>query len=101
MASKTKKTEYIRERKKATSGKKRKANLRKGTTKTAKALFKDQFFDFLIRRFDGSASKIALETKKPLGCSQRLFQFGLTAVYFQRAAGACQLEAALRRPPSS
>lgn len=46
MASKTKKTEYIRERKKATSGKKRKANLRKGTTKTAKALFKDQFFNF-------------------------------------------------------
>ncbi|HEY8272663.1 MAG TPA: hypothetical protein VIG33_17345 [Pseudobdellovibrionaceae bacterium] len=42
MASKTKKTEYIRERKKATSGTKRKAALRtKGTTKTAKALFKD------------------------------------------------------------
>ncbi|MGZ3743811.1 MAG: hypothetical protein ACXVB1_03115 [Pseudobdellovibrionaceae bacterium] len=42
MASKTKKTEYIRERKKATSGTKRKAALRtKGTTKTEKALFKD------------------------------------------------------------
>lgn len=41
MASKTKKTEYIRERKKSTSGKKRKANLRKGTTKAAKNLFKD------------------------------------------------------------
>jgi hypothetical protein len=42
MASKTKKIEYIRERKKATSGTKRKAALRgKGTTKTAKALFKD------------------------------------------------------------
>ena len=42
MASKTKKTEYIRERKKATSGTKRKAGLRaNGTTKTAKELFKD------------------------------------------------------------
>jgi hypothetical protein len=42
MASKTKKTEYIRERKRATSGTKRKAALRnKGTTKSAKALFKD------------------------------------------------------------
>jgi hypothetical protein len=42
MASKTKKTEYIRERKKATSGTKRKAALRgKGTTKSAKVLFKD------------------------------------------------------------
>ncbi|MEQ1721532.1 MAG: hypothetical protein ABL930_00020 [Pseudobdellovibrio sp.] len=43
MASKTKKTEYIRERKKATSGKKRKAGLRtKGSTKTKKALFGDK-----------------------------------------------------------
>lgn len=42
MASKTKKTEYVRERKKATSGTKRKAALRtKGTTKSAKTLFKD------------------------------------------------------------
>ncbi|UXR65862.1 hypothetical protein EZJ49_06320 [Bdellovibrio bacteriovorus] len=42
MASKTQKTEYIRERKKATSGKKRKAASRtKGTTKSAKVLFKD------------------------------------------------------------
>lgn len=42
MASKTKKTEYIREKKKSTSGKKRKASLRtKGTSKTPKALFKD------------------------------------------------------------
>lgn len=42
MASKTKKIEYIRERKRSTSGTKRKANLRsKGTTKSAKTLFKD------------------------------------------------------------
>jgi len=42
MASKTKKTETIRSHKKASAGKKRKAGLRnKGTTKTAKALFKD------------------------------------------------------------
>jgi len=42
MASKTKKTEYIRERKRSTSGTKRKAALRnKGTSKTAKELFKD------------------------------------------------------------
>lgn len=42
MASKTKKTEYIRERKRATSGTKRKAALRgKGTTKTEKDLFQD------------------------------------------------------------
>lgn len=42
MASKTKRTEYIRERKKATSGKKRKAAERtKGSTKSAKTLFKD------------------------------------------------------------
>lgn len=42
MASKTKKVEYIREKKKSTSGKKRKAALRnKGTTKSAKTLFKD------------------------------------------------------------
>ena len=42
MASKTKRTETIRSHKKATSGKKRKAALRnKGTTKSAKALFKD------------------------------------------------------------
>lgn len=42
MASKTKRTEYIRERKKTTSGTKRKAALRnKGTTKSAKDLFKD------------------------------------------------------------
>ncbi len=42
MASKTKKTEYIREKKKSTSGKKRKAAQRtKGTTKSAKTLFKD------------------------------------------------------------
>jgi hypothetical protein len=42
MASKTKKLEHIRERKKATSGTKRKAGLRtKGTTKSAKKLFKD------------------------------------------------------------
>lgn len=40
MASKTKKTELIRDRKKKTSGKKRKAaNRTKGTTKTAKKLF--------------------------------------------------------------
>lgn len=43
MASKTKKTEYIRERKRSTSGKKRKAALRnKGTTKPAKKLFGDE-----------------------------------------------------------
>lgn len=43
MASKTKKTEYIRERKKATSGKKRKAGLRtKGSTKSKKDLFGDK-----------------------------------------------------------
>ncbi|WP_413576283.1 hypothetical protein ACLVWU_18030 [Bdellovibrio sp. HCB290] len=42
MASKTKKTEYIREKKRTTSGKKRKAAIRtKGTTKSAKTLFKD------------------------------------------------------------
>lgn len=42
MASKTKKTETIRAHKKASSGKKRKAALRnKGTTKSAKTLFKD------------------------------------------------------------
>jgi hypothetical protein len=42
MASKTKRTETIRKHKKATSGKKRKAALRnKGTTKSAKTLFKD------------------------------------------------------------
>lgn len=42
MASKTKKLEFIREKKKSTSGKKRKASLRtKGTTKSAKTLFKD------------------------------------------------------------
>jgi hypothetical protein len=42
MASKTKKTEYIREKKRTTQGKKRKAGVRtKGTTKSAKALFKD------------------------------------------------------------
>ena len=42
MASKTKKTEYIREHKKSTAGRKRKAKLRtKGTTKTKKALFGD------------------------------------------------------------
>jgi hypothetical protein len=42
MASKTKRTEYIREKKKSTSGKKRKAAVRtKGTTKSPKDLFKD------------------------------------------------------------
>ncbi|WP_413289347.1 hypothetical protein [Bdellovibrio sp. HCB337] len=42
MASKTKKTEYIREKKRTNGGTKRKAALRtKGTTKSAKALFKD------------------------------------------------------------
>ena len=42
MASKTKKLEYIREHKKSTQGKKRKATLRtKGTTKKKKALFGD------------------------------------------------------------
>lgn len=43
MASKTKRTEYIRERKKSTSGKKRKAALRNaGTTKKRKDLFGDK-----------------------------------------------------------
>lgn len=43
MASKTKKTEYIRSHKKSTSGKKRKASLRtKGSTKSKKALFGDK-----------------------------------------------------------
>jgi hypothetical protein len=43
MASKTKRTEYIRERKKTTSGRKRKAALKnKGTTKTRKELFGDK-----------------------------------------------------------
>lgn len=43
MASKTIKTEYKRERKKATSGKKRKAALRaKGTTRSKKELFGDK-----------------------------------------------------------
>lgn len=42
MASKTKKTEIIRKHKKANQGKKRKAALRgKGSTKSAKTLFKD------------------------------------------------------------
>ncbi|MCC2680300.1 MAG: hypothetical protein K0R29_2876 [Pseudobdellovibrio sp.] len=42
MASKTKKLEYIREHKKSTKGKKRKAALRtKGSTKSKKALFGD------------------------------------------------------------
>jgi hypothetical protein len=42
MASKTKRTEYRRERKKATSGRKRKAAQRSaGTTRSAKELFKD------------------------------------------------------------
>jgi hypothetical protein len=42
MASKSARTEYIREKKRSTSGKKRKAAIRtKGTTKTAKDLFKD------------------------------------------------------------
>lgn len=42
MASKTKKTEYVREKKRSTQGTKRKAALRnKGTTKSAKVLFKD------------------------------------------------------------
>ena len=42
MASKTKKLEYIREHKKSTVGKKRKATLRtKGTTKSKKTLFGD------------------------------------------------------------
>ncbi len=42
MASKTKKTEYIRSRKVSTSGTKRKAALRtNGSTKSAKELFKD------------------------------------------------------------
>lgn len=42
MASKTKKTEYIRKRKVATSGTKRKAALKnKGTTKSSKKLFGD------------------------------------------------------------
>lgn len=43
MASKTKRTEYIREKKKSTSGTKRKAALRnKGTTKSQKELFGDK-----------------------------------------------------------
>lgn len=43
MASKTKRTEYIRERKRTTSGRKRKATLRnKGTTKPRKELFGDK-----------------------------------------------------------
>ncbi len=42
MASKTKRTETIRERKKAKEGKKRKASLRtKGTSKSQKELFGD------------------------------------------------------------
>ncbi len=42
MASKTKKLEFIRERKKTSAGKKRKAAERtKGTTKSAKELFND------------------------------------------------------------
>ena len=42
MASKTSKVEYIREKKRSTAGKKRKAGVRtKGTTKSAKVLFKD------------------------------------------------------------
>lgn len=42
MASKTKRTETIRSHKKSSAGKKRKASLRnKGTTKSAKTLFKD------------------------------------------------------------
>ncbi|AHI07254.1 hypothetical protein BDW_13770 [Bdellovibrio bacteriovorus W] len=42
MASKTKKLEFIRERKKTAAGKKRKAADRtKGSTKSAKELFKD------------------------------------------------------------
>lgn len=42
MASKTKKTEYIRKHKKATSGTKRKAKLRtKGSTKSKKVMFGD------------------------------------------------------------
>ncbi|WP_409478504.1 hypothetical protein [Pseudobdellovibrio sp. HCB154] len=43
MASKTKKLEFIRERKKSTSGKKRKAGIRtKGSTKSKKELFGDK-----------------------------------------------------------
>lgn len=42
MASKTKRTEYIRKHKKATAGTKRKASLRtKGSTKSKKVLFGD------------------------------------------------------------
>ena len=42
MASKTSKTEYIRDHKKATQGKKRKAALRtKGSTKSKKVTFGD------------------------------------------------------------
>ena len=42
MASKTKKLEYIRDHKKSTVGKKRKAALRtKGSTKSKKTLFGD------------------------------------------------------------
>lgn len=43
MASKTKKLEFIRERKKSTAGKKRKAGVRtKGSTKSKKDLFGDK-----------------------------------------------------------
>lgn len=42
MASKTKKLEFIRERKKSASGKKRKAGIKtKGSTKAKKELFGD------------------------------------------------------------
>lgn len=42
MASKTKKLEFIRERKRSAAGTKRKASIRtKGSTKSAKVLFKD------------------------------------------------------------
>jgi hypothetical protein len=42
MASKTKKLEFIRERKRSAAGTKRKASQRtKGTTKSEKVLFKD------------------------------------------------------------
>lgn len=41
MASKTKKTKVIRKHKRAAQGKRRKAALRKGTTKSAKTLFAD------------------------------------------------------------
>ena len=43
MASKTKRTETIRQRKRSTSGRKRKAKLRsEGTTRSAKELFGDK-----------------------------------------------------------